>query len=428
MANVGYPSPMNTHRFGSLWASLDRDPALTDAVIAVVFAGFASLWLWLQWPPEHLPAIPAVAGLGLLQCLPLAWRRRYPSATLVVVTLGTILYGMAGGAETPWTANAWLLAAYSADVYSTARWRHWIRRVATTAFILYATYEIFVRLPQSNSVEPAGRLLLAQLFTLGGNAAFMVWIWWFGDATRLRREREAQLAERTAQLELEREANARRAVLDERLRIARELHDVVAHHVSLMGVQAGAARRVLGRRPEKAEEVLSAIEASSREAVREMHRLLGFLRQCQDPDQHLDRDGNPLAPQPGLRQLDALVGQMRAAGLPVALTVEGQERPLPPSVDLSAYRIVQEALTNTLKHAGPATATVTVRYGDRDLAIEIADDGGATPPVAGSTVGGNGLVGMRERVGLLGGRLQVGSRPGAGFAVRAELPLDGKPT
>jgi signal transduction histidine kinase len=225
------------------------------------------------------------------------------------------------------------------------------------------------------------------------------------------------LAERTRQLERERGATARLAVIDERVRIARELHDVVAHHVSLIGIQAGAARLVLDRRPEKAGETLAAIEASSREAVREMQRLLGFLRQ--------DRDDDPLAPQPGMGQIETLVAQMRTAGLGVTLEIGGTVRPLPPSVDLSAYRIVQEALTNALKHAGPTAATVGIRYGDRALELEIADDGGAAPPAA-AVDGGNGLIGMRERVGLLGGELHVGQRPQGGFAVRARLPLDGR--
>ena len=202
---------------------------------------------------------------------------------------------------------------------------------------------------------------LAAAFTPGRAAALITvsralvnaW-WWFSDAVRVRREQEDQLAETVVQLELDRQENARRAVFDERVRIARELHDVVAHHVSVMGVQAGAARRVLQKHPEKAEEALSNIEAASREAVQEMHRLLGFLRQ--------EPEDTPLAPQPGMSQLPTLVDQMRDAGLPVDVEIAGSERALPPTVDLSAYRIVQEALTNTLRHAGPARATVKVNY------------------------------------------------------------------
>ena len=339
---------MTTRPPGSPSAFFDRYPDRTDAVIAVLFTALASLWLWLEWPPERFPDAPWVAGLGLVQCLPLAWRRRYPAEVLLAVTGGTILYGLAGGANTPWTANAWLLAAYTLGVYGEDRWRDRVRALGTLAFVGYVAYEVVWGLLSSESSEPAGKVLLFQIFTLLGNVGFVVWVWWFGDATRVRRQREAQLAERTRQLDLERELNAQRAVLDERVRIARELHDVVAHHVSLMGVQAGAARRVLHRQPDKAEPVLATIEQSGREAVRELQRLLGFLRREEE-------DG--LAPQPSLRHLQSVLDQMRDAGLPVTLTVNGDERPLPPAVDLSAYRIVQEALTNTLRHAGPATAS-----------------------------------------------------------------------
>ncbi len=410
---------MDTRPFGRLGASLDRNPDRTDAAIALLFAALASLWLWLESPPERFGATPVVAGLGVVQCLPLAWRRRYPGAVLLAVTGGTILYGLAGGANTPWTANAWLLAAYSAGVYGRERWRDRVRAAATAVFAGYVAYEVFWGLLAQDSTEPAGKIVLFQLFTVIGNVGFVVWVWWFGDATRVRREREAQLAEQTRALEREREVNARRAVLEERVRIARELHDVVAHHVSLMGVQAGAARRVLAKQPERAAAVLGTIESSGREAVAELHRLLGFLRREEE-------DGDGLAPQPSLRQLAALVAEMREAGLPVDVTIEGDERSLPPGVDLSAYRIVQEALTNTLKHAGPARAVVTVRFGERSLGIEVGDDGRGVTPGDGSLTVGNGIMGMRERAELLGGRLEAGPNPAGGFVVRATLPLDGR--
>lgn len=222
------------------------------------------------------------------------------------------------------------------------------------------------------------------------------------------------MAERTARLQREREANARRAVLDERVRIAREPRDVVADHVGLMDVPAGAARCVPPCRPEQAMAMLAAIETSSREAVRAMHRLLGFLRR--------EPENDPLAPQPSVRRLDALIDEMRAAGLPDSLTIAGEARPLPPGVDLPAYRIVQEALTNTLKHAEPATATVTLRYGDPALEIEVIDDGVAALAAA---AGGVGPIGLRERGGRCGGRLRTGRHPGPGFVVRARLPLAG---
>jgi signal transduction histidine kinase len=229
--------------------------------------------------------------------------------------------------------------------------------------------------------------------------------------------RQRELAEQTGELQREREANSRRAVLEERVRIARELHDVVAHHVSVMGVQAGAARRVMARQPDKAEEVLSSIEASSRQAVVELHRLLGFLRRADDqPDE--------LSPQPDLAQLEVLVAQAGQGGLAVELSVEGEQRPLPPTLEVSAYRVIQEALTNALKHSGGTTATVRVGYTDTVLEVEIRDDGKG--PAGGlDNVGGHGLMGMRERIGLHGGHLRAGVTAEGGFAVHATFPLNG---
>jgi signal transduction histidine kinase len=219
------------------------------------------------------------------------------------------------------------------------------------------------------------------------------------------RDRRAELAER------ERDVAAREAVLDERSRIARELHDVIAHNVSVMVVQAGAERRVLDGTQSSTREVLADIERTGRAALSEMRRLVGMLR----------TDGaDPLAPQPGLDDLPALIGRVREAGLPVELTVDGERGAIPAGVELSAYRIVQEALTNALKHAVDAHACVQVSYGPDALRIEISDDGSGEVDDA---TGGHGLVGMRERVAMYGGRLTAGRRPSGGFAVRVVLPI-----
>jgi signal transduction histidine kinase len=237
--------------------------------------------------------------------------------------------------------------------------------------------------------------------------------WFAGRTLRERAVREAEAQERALRAEREREENARRAVFAERVRIARELHDVVAHHVSMMGVQAGAARMVIDRDQAKAKDALTAIEASSRQAVDELHRLLGFLRQAGDADD--------LAPSPGVSQLPGLVAGMSDSELAVAVSVEGEERPLPPTVDVSAFRIVQEALTNTLKHAQASRADVRLCYRPGELEVEIVDDGlGADGASAGGS--GLGLIGMRERAALHGGRLRAGPEPGGGFAVRVNLP------
>jgi signal transduction histidine kinase len=228
--------------------------------------------------------------------------------------------------------------------------------------------------------------------------------WVAGRAIRHRRLNEQRLEQE--------KADAEAAIVEERTRIARELHDVVAHAISVMVLQARGGRRVIADDPGEAREAFDVIEGTGHQALEEMRRLLGMLRAS---DEEL-----ALAPQPSLGQLEALLEQVRAAGLPVELAVEGGPAELPPGVDLSAYRIVQEALTNALKHAGPAQARVTVRYGQDELELEIADDGAGTGDGKGS---GHGLIGMRERVSVYGGELQAGRRPGGGYALRARLPL-----
>jgi signal transduction histidine kinase len=236
--------------------------------------------------------------------------------------------------------------------------------------------------------------------------------WLTGRELRRRRRALAGLRARAGQLEREREEKARMAVTEERARIARELHDVVAHSVSVMVVQAQAGPRLLAE-PEQARGSFHSIEAAGREALVELRRLLEILR---TPDEEL-----AVGPQPGLGSLPSLIAHVRQAGLAVELRVEGEQVLLPPGVDLSAYRIVQEALTNTLKHAGRARAEVVLRYGGRVLELEVVDNGvGAPVSVNGS---GNGLIGMRERAALYGGVLEAGTRDQGGYAVRARLPL-----
>jgi signal transduction histidine kinase len=239
-------------------------------------------------------------------------------------------------------------------------------------------------------------------------------VWTAGRMVRSRRQLATALADKNVLLEHEQEARAEQAVAEERTRIARELHDVVAHHVSVMVLQAGAERRVLGDEQPSTRDALETIEQTGRQALAEMRRLLGMLRK--------DDDELALAPQPSMEHLELLVSQVREAGMPVELELEGEPAPLPPGVDLSAYRIVQEALTNALKHAGPARARVKVRYRRDELELEILDDGPGPGNGDGST--GHGLVGMRERVSLFGGDLAAGQRREGGYAVRARLPLE----
>jgi signal transduction histidine kinase len=237
--------------------------------------------------------------------------------------------------------------------------------------------------------------------------------WVLGRALRRRRLATVELRDRAARLEREREERARAAVAEERGRIARELHDVIAHSMSVIVVQAGAAEQILEHDPARAREALRSIRRAGNDALEEMRRLLGILR-------HEDEELT-LAPQPSIARLDELLGQARAGGLPVELVVDGQPRQLAPGVELAAYRIVQEALTNSRKHARAASAQVTVRYAPDALELDVVDNGRPARPSGGT---GHGLVGMRERAALYGGVLEAGARPEGGFAVHARLPLD----
>jgi signal transduction histidine kinase len=337
----------------------------------------------------------AAGATGLVLTLSLAWRRRAPLIVLAVAIVTAVVANFVhvlDAATSP--AVAFVVAVYSVGAH-TQGLRAWIGATGVGALI---------------AANVADQLSLGDLLFI---AVILGGAWLAGRALRYRRERERTLEQLTVDLEREREEKARAAVAEERVRIARELHDVVAHAISVIVLQARGARRSLATDPDETREALDMIEETGTDALAEMRRLLGMLR-TQDED-------IALAPRPSLRYVDALAAQVREAGLPVDLSVEGEPIELPPGVDLSAYRIVQEALTNALKHAGPATARVIVRYGEDDLELEIADTG---PGEAASDGEGHGLVGMRERVSLYGGRLQVGPRHGGGFAVRARLPLD----
>ena len=245
--------------------------------------------------------------------------------------------------------------------------------------------------------------------------------WLAGQTVRVRAEIGRELEQRTHELEAAREDVAQSAIVGERLRIARELHDVVAHSISVMTIQAGAARLLLGESAERAEEPLLRVEETGRETLSEMRRLLGVLRLGSETHERLEA-------RPSLEHLGFLLDQYRDAGLPVELVVEGTERPLPPGLDLAAYRVVQEALTNTLKHAAGATAAVAVDYGSDSLTLSVTDSGcderaGAATARAGGE-GGHGLVGMRERAEIYGGHLNAGPSESGGFCVSARFPLE----
>ena len=400
----------------SAWAR--THPIATDAVLASILWAFALVSAQVAIsvnqvtnPGYQGPGTAAVlAGLGATFA-PLAVRRRFPIAALLACVIGLLAARVVfDSIEASITVFALAIAFYSAAVYGRPKWR--------TAACVSSMVFLFAELWREvvTNAPPIKNALLFQAFSLALNMGLLLCVWALGAAVRSGRHHARELAERTVQLEQEREEKAHRAVFDERVRIARELHDVVAHHVSVMGVQAGAARMVMESDPSKSAEALSSIESSSRQAVVELHRLLGFLRQDGDPDD--------LSPQPGLGQLEDLVAQMAEAQLAVRLRVDGEPRRLPSTVELSAYRIVQEALTNTLKHAGASKAEVHLRYGPAAVEVEIIDDGQGAQPSPAAT-GGHGLIGMRERATLHGGRLSAGPRPGGGFGVLATFPVNG---
>jgi signal transduction histidine kinase len=376
---------------------------LFDSGLALMAAGLStSLFVFENGPVgSGLPrgTLALAYGLALLHTLPLAARRRFPGAVLALgVASGLAVAAL--GVPPVVLGPAIVVAVYSVAAYG--GW--WVSLAGLAAAELGAA---------AVQLTP-GRF---QALTVVSNGLAIGAAWLVGHFVGARRAYTARL-ERTAELERARAELARRAVTEERLRLARELHDVVAHAISVIAVQSGVGAHVAQTQPEEAAKALAAIEATSRAALTELRRLLGVLRQEGDPQ-------GSLAPVPGLADLDALLAEVAKAGLAVKLRVEGTPSPLPAGVDLSAYRIVQEALTNVVKHAGPARAQVVVGYRDQEVTVEVTDDGrGVTAPTDdGQARVGHGLIGMRERVAAFGGDLKVGPRPGGGFRVAARLPL-----
>jgi len=350
-----------------------------DYAVAVLLAVALQLEVWLSGHEPHHKVQFALTGTAL--ALLVAIRRRYPLLVVAAAVASTL---------TPTHSNlgTWA-AAWMCDMYALPAWTNG-RRFWGGLLV----YELAGFGSAGTQPQRAGSFMLISTIVI-----VLVHV------VLRDRDRRLRVAER------ERELVAREAVVDERARIARELHDAIAHNVSMMVVQAGAERRVLDGQDGSTHEVLATIEQIGRGALTEMRRLVGMLR---------SDELEPLAPQPGLGDVPTLVTQVREAGLPVDLLIEGEARELPVGIELSAYRIVQEALTNALKHAGDAHASVRISYGHESLELEIVDDGVGGPARAGS--GGHGLVGMRERVALYGGRLDAGRSPTGGFTVRALLP------
>jgi signal transduction histidine kinase len=365
-----------------------------DAAIVIV-AAVAQVEIWSEptWPRWQL-ALGAAAAT-----VPLLLRKRYGIVTvllpLAVVSFMAFRWGTEMYESGTMFVAVLLVAACAGQLRDRRQALGGLVALVVTANVATAAF------PEQGLME----YVWTTAFFVG------VWLASFVLAQRGRQAREALARARI--LELEREAEARAAVAEERARIARELHDVVAHSVSVMTVQAAGVRRLLRPEQEREREALETIERTGREALAEMRRMLGVLRQ--------PTEGPPaLAPQPGLANLENLLEQVREAGLPVELRVSGERPELPAGIDLNAYRVVQEALTNALRHAGPARATVEVRYTDDVLELEIANDGRSDVDGSGD---GQGLVGMRERAMLCGGTVESGPSDGGGYAVRARIPL-----
>ncbi|MFJ2262450.1 sensor histidine kinase [Streptomyces sp. NPDC087844] len=395
-----------------LYDFLRRHPTWVDGFWAVVLLGIsvASGTAGQENSDSGTDHLAVVLPITLLLCLVIALRRRLPESMLILaVSMGAAQLAL----DMPLAPADFALLVIAYTVASNGT--RWASRLALTAGLLAAPLAQ-LRWPEEHQ-SAAGQVAIVIFQTVPFALA-----WVLGDSLRTRRAYFAQLEERAARLEKEREAQAKVAVAAERARIARELHDVVAHNVSVMVVQADGAAYVLDSAPDQAKKALETISGTGRQALAEMRRLLGVLR----TGEH--QESGEYVPQPDVEQLDDLIEQCRGSGLPVDFKIEGTPRPLPSGVELTAYRIVQEALTNTRKHGGPNTgASVRLVYFDDGLGLLVEDDGKGAPhelyEEGGVDGQGHGLIGMRERIGMVGGTLDAGPRPGGGFRISALLPL-----
>nr|WSW68512.1 sensor histidine kinase [Streptomyces sp. NBC_00995] len=397
-----------------LYDFIRRHPTGVDSFWAVFLLGISGMTIVVGdagdgGRVERVAIVPVVIGL----CVVVALRRRAPEKMLLLaIAMGVaqLVFGVR-----PTVANfAMLVITFTVATVG----ERWASRLALACSLCAATLSQ-LRWPER---EDMPRSWVESVFLVVVMTVPFVLAWVLGDSMRTRRAYFDQLEERAARLEREREAQSKVAVAAERARIARELHDVVAHNVSVMVVQADGAAYVMDTAPDQARQALETISGTGRQALAEMRRLLGVLRTGDAPET------GEYVPQPDVEQIEDLIEQVRAAGLAVDFRIEGTARPLPSGVELTAYRIVQEALTNTRKHGGPdAGASVRLVYFDDGLGLLVEDDGrGAAHELyedGGADGAGHGMIGMRERVGMVGGTLDAGPRPGGGFRISALLPL-----
>ena len=381
----------------------DPHPAVIDVLIVVCLA-FVAVITEVAAHPDYRRGNALSITLALVAVVALLWRRTHPVA-VVTVAFGVMavhsLASFPGGG--PFFAS--IFALYSVAAYGSPR------AARTSLALVIAVQPLAMLTSRDPNFDTWGDAVVGVLIFTA------VWVW--GDSRRLRRLQVEMIEERAVRAERERDEQARIAVTEERSRIAREMHDIVAHSVSVMVVQAGAARRLVDRDPAAAAEAAALVEATGREALREMRRVVGVLRSgtgAEPPDRSA-----ALEPQPALSDIPALIDGYREAGLDVRLRVDGEPSWARSGVDLAAYRIVQEALTNTIKHAGPARAEVRLAFERDALTVVVADDGRGPGFEPGRD--GHGLVGMRERVAVYGGELEAGPQAEGGYRLRAKLPV-----
>lgn len=420
------PGRVGWRRLSAGDGTYDRPPLPDVGVAAVLGAGLLAEFAYNVVQGTNAAFVPPIVGAGLTIVIaaPLAWRRVAPLVTIAVSGIATGVFTLVGH-DLGLAGVTLMIALYSIAAYGTRRDAQ-ISLGVTAGFVLAGYLSAWLRIG-----EP-------QIGPLIGTSLVLATVWALGDRTRVRRQLVAQLEVRAEEAERHQALVTALATADERRRIARELHDVVAHAVSVVVVQASAGRRVAERDPDAALRVLSDIEGSGREALAELRRLVAVLR-----EDGVAQDAG--GPQPSLDEISGLVDRLAEAGVPVRLERTGELREVPAGVGVSVYRIIQESLTNVLKHAGPVSEVVVRLAGsEHRLVVEITDDGrGLQPPrspiaghrteaVRAATSGaspqttpgdGTGLVGLRERAAVLGGRLEAGTRTEGGFQVRAELPL-----
>jgi signal transduction histidine kinase len=378
------------------------DPVPISVFLALVFTagGLVELLVRGSVPAGYHQDGPALIVLTVASGLSLAILWWSPLASLGVSVALVCAQAVAGYEYTMAAIGAVVVASFA-----TVAFDEWKRSVAASVIVVAGFVLTILVLPSATWQEIVTTWV-----------SFSI-IWVVAIVIRIYRGSIERAERRAALFAADREARAREAVTEERARLARELHDSVGHALNVVVLHAGAAQRIIEKKPELAREALESIETAGRQALGDIERMLGILRA---PDEAVAVDVTP-----GMSQLETLCEQVREAGLPVELTVDGEERPLPASLDLTAYRIVQESLTNTLKHAGKTRAAVRVTYEEAALAIEVLDEGKGMTPAAAAAGGGRGLLGMRERVATFRGELEAGPRAEGGFGVRARLPYSG---